>query len=115
MIIGVVKSKTLKSGVIGEFWKIIRLNADMLTGKMEVTLGLYINQAAYNSGKSPVSMSKVYNLSVIPSDLTGDIREVVWAKIKAKAATVISIGLEGQSITPMAFDPDIDGATDVTV
>lgn len=114
-MVGIVKSKTLKSGAVGEFWKITAVNMDLLTGRLSVRLSLYINQTAFNTGKSPLSMSKIYELSIAPSDLTGggDIRDVVWDKVKAKASSLVSKDLLGDDITPVAFDPDIDGGADV--
>lgn len=116
MMIGIIKSKTLASGAVGEFWKISKINVDLLAGTAQVTLSLYINVASFQAGKSPLSMSKVYNLTLSNSDIAaGDLRDMIWTKIKAKAATVIDIDISGQSISPRSYDPDLVGGTDVIV
>lgn len=114
-MIGIVKSKTLKSGAVGEFWKITKVNLDLLNGTCIVNVSLYINETAYTDGKSPLSMSKVFNLTIAPSDLTSgaDIRDIIWTKIKAKAASLITTDLLGNTISPVAYDPDLVGGTDV--
>lgn len=113
-MIGIVKSKTLKNGTVGEFWKITKLSADLITGQMSVTLSLYINQAAFASGKSPLTSSKVYNLTITPSDLVGDLRTMIWTKIKAKANSLVTVDISGALLDPaVPFDPDLVGGTDV--
>lgn len=48
------KSKTLATGVVGEYWKIVDLNINWLTNQAHVAMCLWVDQQARLDGKQPL-------------------------------------------------------------
>ncbi len=57
-------TKTFETGVSGNYWRIIRVNVDVLARRAEFTLGLFIDAAAFADAKKPLFLDV--------TSLTGD-------------------------------------------
>ena len=115
MTVGIVKDKVLTNGVTGNFWKITSGTFNLLTGTITVTISLYLNQASFLAGKSSLLSDKVYELNVTSLELQGDLRELVWAKVIARAAEIVSTDILGNEIEPQAYDTDLDGGSIIQI
>ena len=45
-----------ETGVVGEHWQEMNLSYDMLRGIVIFTIGLWVNKAALDAGKSPIKV-----------------------------------------------------------
>lgn len=107
----ITKSKTLPSGVSGDYWRITTITFDRQVLKARGTIGLFKDAAASAAGKPHIGATKTFEFSFTVSDLTSpsNIIAMVYTKIMAQASATISHDLAGNAITPRAFDPDLDG------
>lgn len=107
------KSKTLDNGATGDYWRITTAIFDRESLTCSCRIALYTSQTIANSANKHLNLIKTFNFSVASMDLSGDIRVLLYNKVKTLASTVVSTDLFGNPITPHAFDPDLDGATDI--
>lgn len=75
-----LKNKTTKYGVDGNYWKITGLQTvDFIKGTVQSKLSLYINKQARLDGKTPIdSVQLTQNFT--PEELNGDIRAIAYTK-----------------------------------
>lgn len=104
-------SKTLASGVTGNYWKITKLNIDLVSLVTNFEISLYLNSTHGNDGVSAPVFRKTYTTSVtLTQIMTGSVTSL-YASLLAKAnSSVPNIGSGGTHI----FDPDLAGGTIVS-
>lgn len=107
------KSKTLGNGSSGNYWRLTNATFDREGLKVTCHIALYTSQSIANSANKHLGLVKYFEFSVVGMDLSGDIRALVYGKIKTLAATIVSTDAFGNAVTPHAYDTDLDGATDV--
>lgn len=107
----ITKSKTLPSGVSGNYWRILSILFDRQTLKATGTIGLFKDAAASAAGKPHIGLTKTFEFKFLVTDLTmpSDIIALVYSKIMTQAEATVSFDLAGNAITPRAFDQDIAG------
>lgn len=107
------KAKSLDNGSSGDYWRLTYATFNRETLQVTCQIALYTSQTIANSANKHLGLVKSFAFSVSSMDLSGDIRALVYGKIKTLASTVVSTDRFGNSITPHAYDPDLDGATDI--
>lgn len=107
------KSKSLPNGSSGNYWRLTNATFDREGLKVTCHIALYASQAVANSANKHLGLVKYFEFSIVGMDLSGDIRVLVYGKIKDLASTVVSTDMLGNAVAPHAYDPDLDGATDV--
>lgn len=104
------KSKTLPSGVVGNYWRLTRLDIDVNQGLGSLTLGLFLDSSHGNDGSKSL-MSKTYNFPITLSQLASGSISNAYVNILAKAnSSVPNISDSGTHI----FDTDLAGGTIVS-
>lgn len=107
----IIKSKTLPSGVSGNYWRITSIIFDRQSFKATGTIGLFKDQAASAAGKPHIGLTKSFHFSFTISDLAvpSNIIALVYTKIMQQAELVVSVDLAGNAITPRPADEDLAG------
>lgn len=107
------KSKTLLSGASGNYWKITVIDVDKTSLIITALISLFLDQT-HSQAKAPdLGLTKKYAFPFVKADLSGDVVALSYTKILAQANTMISVDPSGNPITPVAFDPDLAGGTEV--
>lgn len=104
------KSKTLASGVVGNYWRITRLNIDVDQSTGNITLGLFIDSTHGNDGSKAI-FSKVYTFPITLAGLASGSIANAYVNILAKANSVVP-NIEGSGTH--TFDTDLAGGTIVS-
>lgn len=89
------KSKTLENGVSGNHWKITFAGINVVNGAITVNADLALFVSSVYKDTYPLALKKSFRFLCVGADITGDLREWAYEKIK------------------LAGDSDLDGATDV--
>lgn len=111
------KSKTLASGVTGDYWKIIKTTVDKMNMTAEFQMELFLNEA-HKSAK-PLYCKKTFTFTIVGSDLNENIILLGYTKIKAFINSIIKeevIADPDNNIAgvPAVYgDMDLHGATDI--
>lgn len=108
-----LKSKTLKDGTTGEYWKIIGILVDRFAKAAKFEIALFQSQAAAQAGATPMQMRKTKAFMMTSEELAGDITAVGYEKIKSQAAVMLDKDLAGKPCEPYPADADLVGATDI--
>ena len=58
-VMGLLKPKTLSSGVVGEYWRIVQKNMNYDRQDCVVTLALYRNKESRDVGETPVDSTQL--------------------------------------------------------
>ena len=82
------KNKELESGVIGNYFKVTQFILNKMEMKMFCKLELFLNEA-HKNGKA-LETYKTYNFPVSSQELSGDIIELAYDKIKSYSNEVVS-------------------------
>lgn len=108
-----IKSKTLSSGVVAEYYRISKIVVNRPTRVVEAYLSLYIDQATAVGGAAPVVTNmKKYTFTLTQPELDGNLAQALYPKILDAAEATMSVDILGNVLSPAAaFDPDLDGAT----
>lgn len=108
------KSKTLPNGVTGDYWRITQVSIVSTNMTFNVTISLFLSQAAFMAGAKPLTSNKIYRLTFTGPDLVGDIIATTYGKVKAQASATVTRSITGAILSPPGvYDPDLDGGTDV--
>lgn len=107
----IIKSKTLPSGVSGDYWRITSILFDRQNFKATGTIGLFKDQAASAAGKPHIGLTKSFHFSFTITDLSmpSNIIALVYSKIMQQAEMEVTMDLSGAPITPRPFDEDLAG------
>lgn len=78
-------SKELPSGVVGDYWRVLSINILLEDAKAEVTVGLYKDASARQSGKVAIltDTKKVGGITIAVLQGAKDPVELVYTKLKA--------------------------------
>lgn len=107
------KTKTLPSGLSGNYWRILNINFDRTTLKAQGKIGLFKDAAASAAGKPHIpGTEKTFVFPFVVSDLAmpSNIIALVYTKIMDIANQDVTVDLEGNPLeSPRKADPDIAG------
>lgn len=106
------KSKTLVNGASGNYWKITLESYDKVSMECVAIISLFLDHDHSMSGAG-LGMDKVYKFSATREELQGNRTLLAYAKIKAKAASMMTPIGGPIDADPVAFDSDLVGGTDV--
>lgn len=104
------KSKTLRWGVTGDYWKINGINVDRATHKVTAMIALHVSSSTKDDPYIP-GTGKTYIFSATKEEMQGNLVALCYSKIKQKANTIIKPAT--LSTPAVYFDEDLKGATDV--
>jgi len=112
---GLEKTKTLPNGTSGKYWKITALNCDKVNLKVTFHISLFINKAHSDAKGSSLDITKVFHFTCTSLELSGDLTALGYAKIKAKANSIVNIPTFTFPITytQRAYDQDLANSIDV--
>lgn len=102
------KSKSLPSGVSGEYWRINKITADRVNSKVTYELSLYVSKALRQSGAKPLDYKKVFSFDVTMQEINGDLNALGYEKIKEKANSLIP-----DPFSRLVLRPSIPGDADL--
>lgn len=102
------KSKQLPNGVTGEYWKIVKIEADKIKLTLTVALDLFLNESKKDSAS--LNHLKVRSFKCLKEELQGDLAAIGYAKLKAHANLDLP-NLHGKGTHK--GDLDLIGAIDV--
>lgn len=101
-------SKKLKNGITGNYWKITKLNLDLVLLTTTIEMSLYIDSVHGNDGVSSPIYKKVINATITLQQVMSGSVPGIYNNILAKANTQVpNILDEGTHI----FDADLAGGT----
>lgn len=104
------KSKTLASGVVGNYWRLTHLDINVDGGFGNLTLGLFLDSTHGNNGSKSV-FSKTYTFPITLAGLASGSISNAYVNILAKAnSSVANISGGGTHI----FDTDLAGGSIVS-
>lgn len=107
------KTKTLPSGVIGNYWRIYSITVDVDTLNVTFSLGLYVDQASSGLGKQPILKGKNYSFHFTREQiLSGNIMALGYTAILAKASTLVPPPFDLDA-THIPFDSDLSDGVSV--
>ena len=106
------KDKTLANGVVGNYWRITKINVDRDNMVVNYVISLYLDKAHRLSGCDPLPCSKKYIISVTSEDLAGDLCAFGYTSIIAKAISQVAIPLSNPLVTTY-YDADLANGTNV--
>lgn len=107
-----VKSKTLSNGATGNYWKITKDSYDRQSGKMKVTIALFMDKAHANA-HAGLGVEKIFEFAMTTNEATGNRIAFAYNKIKERANTMLTRTLSGVVINPpVPTDPDLAGCED---
>ena len=108
------KSKTLRNGTTGEYWKITQISLDRTSRNVTYQVSLYLNKAARDSGCSPLDFKKTFSFTLTSEQANGDLSEIGYTKIKERASSMIPDPFSRVRPQPqIKCDLDLDGCEDV--
>lgn len=101
-------SKTLKNGVTGNYWKITKLNIDMILLVTTIEISLYLDSTHANDGVSSAIFKKSYVTSVTLQQIMSGSIAGLYVNILARANSQIPDLIGDGHHT---FDTDLAGGT----
>lgn len=109
------KDKVLPNGASGNYWRINGLIVDPVTKQIMYVMALFKDKAHSDSGKPNLGVGKKYSFSLSDNQLNGNLRELGYNLIKAKAASLVDqLGLDGKPTgQQVPFDADLIETEDV--
>lgn len=110
------KEKVLKSGAVGNYWRIISITIDRQNLSVIGTIGLFKDKNASDTGKQPMPLIKAFRFPLVMLEIAPpvDIIAYVYTKIQAAADVVVLTDILGKTLdVPTTVDPDISGGTPV--
>lgn len=107
------KQKTLRTGVVGEYWKITKISYDPLIHSLSCVLSLFVNEARSDEGCSPLNFHKNFIFKITSEEASGDLRALGYEMIKNKCATLITPHVGSLDLTPYVYDNDIANGEDI--
>jgi hypothetical protein len=108
------KTKTLPSGVSGNYWRILSITLDTQSGIAVGRIGLFINQATSDAGGEPLPVVKSFSFSFTAAGLLAapNVISYVYTNIMNMANTMITKSITGATLqTPIPYDADLAGGT----
>ena len=106
------KTKTLPSGVSGEYWKIISETYDRINHQVTWQIALFKDQA-HRTGEH-LGIIKQFSRSINAEEATGNRTALGYNTIKQQSSEMITCGVSGLPLPePIARDPDLCDAEDV--
>lgn len=108
------KSKTLKNGTTGEYWRITNVSLDRNSNIAKYEISLYLNKTASDNKCSPLDLKKNYSFILTSEQANGDLNKIGYTKIKEKAASQVPDPFTRTRPAPIiTFDEDLSGAEDI--
>lgn len=107
------KTKTLPSGVTGEYWKIVKETHNRVSDEMTWEIALFLDQAASNAGKKQLNLSKIFKAIVTEEEASGNRTALGYTKIKQQASSMVSPHSGSLNLEPTPFDIDLYNGEDV--
>lgn len=110
----IIKEKTLASGAVGDYWRILDIHIDRQSRKVNARIALFKDQAHSTAGAPPIGGIKSFFYSFTMSELLAQDNLITWVytKIMAIAETEVTKDITGATLAePMPFDSDIAGGT----
>jgi len=109
------KSKILKSGATGNYWKITRESYDKMGLSCIYEISLFFDKAQADNNGVGLGCSKIYKHTATKEELSGDRTALGYSIIKAQAnALVENIRTsKDEPIVTRKFDTDLSDGIDV--
>lgn len=107
-----LKSKTLRSGASGDYWKITSIICDKCSLKAKFVIALFVGRD-FSIANSPSILKKEFSGHFSREQLQGNLTTLGYTAIKAKANTMLSMDISGNPCDPYPFDSDLFEAIDV--
>lgn len=110
------KSKTLPSGVTGDYWRIMTITIDRQRLKIRGQIALFLNAAASNEGRPPIGAHKSFEFPLVLAEIAPPTNLIAYMydKIIAAASVVITTDFLGNPLPePTTVDPDLTGGVNV--
>lgn len=110
------KEKTLSSGSVGNYWRIMSIHIDRQNLKIAGTIALFKDAASSAAGLKPIGGEKTFRFPFTMAEFVAAPNAVSFAygKIKAMSAVTTSVDPAGNPIDPPRYaDPDLVGGVDV--
>lgn len=102
-----IKSKTLKNGQTGGYWKITVCTPSYQTMQVSYTLELFTSKA-YSKVESLGGTKKLFSFTLTKAEMAGDLRAIGYTKILAKANHIVKAATDS---TPAVYgDADLNNA-----
>lgn len=105
------KSKTLKNGVVGDYWKLTKLSIDLVALTTNFELSLYLDSTHGNDGVSGPIYRKQYSTNVTLAQIMSGSVAGLYSNILAKANTMVPTLGGGDD---HVFDSDLAGGSIVS-
>lgn len=106
------KEKTLKSGAVGNYWRLMTVTADRQNLTMVCVIALFKDIVAGNTGLQPMGAFKTYKFPLDIEEIGAeeDILNYAYVKILAAANVVRTKDILGKDLpNPTTVDPDLSG------
>lgn len=109
-----LKSKSLPNGSDGNYWKIIQIAVDRISLQTMYIMALFKDQTHAHANAPHLGLGKKYAFQLTKDQMTGNMIELGYVLIKAKAASLVDqLGIDGKPNGQQApYDPDLVGAED---
>jgi hypothetical protein len=107
------KDKVLPNGSEGNYWRIISISLDREALVATGRIALFKDKATSDAGLPHLGMIKTFsfNFTVAGLKAAPDVISYIYTNILAKANVMRSVDLQGNSITPVPNDSDINDGT----
>jgi len=106
------KEKTLRSGSVGNYWRITTITIDRQNLKIIGEIALFKDKDASDAGKSPMGAYKKFRFPLVLSEIAPptNLINYMYGKIIAAAAVPVTHDILGNQLeTPTVADPDLHG------
>lgn len=81
----ILKPKLIESGVTGNYWKILRVQADKERMVLHCTIALFLDEAASQAGRQSLPFKKVYIFPITKQEAASNLIALGYDKIKAQS------------------------------
>lgn len=104
------KSKNLKSGIEGNYWRITRISVEVDSLQVTLELALFKDKQSSDDGKDPILTGKNYQIPFTREELlSGNMLALGYQRIMGRANTMVK-PLFGKPSDPLiSMDPDLAG------
>lgn len=105
----ILKEKTLKNGIVGNYWKITQLCIKRKECEVIYEISLFLNQeCARDVNKKDLDFKKIYSFKLLPEQLNEDLIALGYQLINDKARSMVT-PLGGGPL--VMFDTDLANGT----
>ena len=110
------KTKVLKSGTVGNYWKIMTITIDAFNGKVIGQIALFKDKDASDNGAHPMNCIKTFRFPFVMNEIMPPTNVVayMYEQIQLAADVEITRDILGNLLPiPTTVDPDLSGGVPV--